>query len=386
MQITEYYIDCFIRLKLPAWLLGLPLFLGVEGSSRSRPWLGVEGVGALWFLSSRGFTSSWRTPAAAKEEPSFFSASRFPAALAATSLSKAAEEVIDTSERKDAARVELADCGLNGELKASKRAASSPRPPPPPRAGAAAADEAEVEEEDDGVEEEATALLSWSAAFAAAFNFWIAESGERLEPQGVEQLAGGHLSATPAHTKPLPLLGGAELKGSRGSCLMLVTEGAKEAGEAEPLLLLLLASFRARALKCWAWWEEGERVRGGARPIGGDSPPAHPLDDRPSSSPVSSFSEPASRRRRRLLLRGFPRARDAASPYSDDTTEESVSWAENAPPSSPRSSKEARWTGVGQPSELSPPQASWSPDPAPTPSRSSGEEPLARRSSSWVSP
>lgn len=123
----------------------------------------------------------------------------------------------------------------------------------------------------------------------------------------MEQLTGGHLSATPAHTKPLPLLGVTELKGSRGSCLMLAIEGAKEAGEAEPLLLLL-ASFRARALNCWAWWEDGERVKGGARPIGGDSPPAPPLDDRPKRSPVSSFSDPASRRRRRLLLRGFPRA------------------------------------------------------------------------------
>lgn len=199
----------------------------------------------------------------------------------------------------------------------------------------------------------------------------------------MEQLTGGHLSATPAHTKPLPLLGVTELKGSRGSCLMLVIEGAKEAGEAEPLLL---ASLRARALNCWAWWEDGERVKGGARPIGGDSPPALPLVERPRRSPVSSLSDPASRRRRRLLLRGFPRARDAASPYSDDTTEESVSWVENAPPSSPRSSKEARWTGVGQPSELSPPQVSVSPDPALAPGRSSGEEPLGRRSSSWVSP
>lgn len=101
---------------------------------------------------------------------------------------------------------------------------------------------------------------------------------------------------------------------------------------------------------------------------------------------MSSFSEPASRRRRRLLLRGFPRARDAASPYSDDTTEERVSWAVTAPPSSPRSSKEARWTGVGQPMELSPPQVSVSAEPALTPGRSSGEEPLGRRSSSWVSP
>lgn len=145
---------------LPAWLLGLPLPLGVEGSSSSRPWVGVEGVGAFWFLSSRGLMSSWRTPALARGEPSFFSASRFPAARAATSLSKAAEEVMETSERKElaegwwsalpppvdeawllsltflesAARVELADCGLNGEVKASKRTVSSPRPPPP-RAG-----------------------------------------------------------------------------------------------------------------------------------------------------------------------------------------------------------------------------------------------------------
>lgn len=145
--------------------------------------MGVDGVGAFWFLSSRGFTSSWRTPAVTKGDPSFFSASMFPAALAATSLSKAAEEVIDTSERKElaeawwsvaalavdeawlrsltflesAARVELADCGLNGELKASKRTTSSPRPPPP-RVGTA--DEAEVDEEEEVVEEEATAFLS----------------------------------------------------------------------------------------------------------------------------------------------------------------------------------------------------------------------------------
>lgn len=66
--------------------------------------MGVDGVGAFWFLSSKGFTSSWRTPAVAKGDPSF-SASRFPAALAATSLSKAAEEVIDTSERKELAEV-----------------------------------------------------------------------------------------------------------------------------------------------------------------------------------------------------------------------------------------------------------------------------------------
>lgn len=263
----------FVVFRLPAWLLGLTLPFGVEGKSNSKFWVGVEGVGAFWFLSSKGFTSSWRTPADVTEEPSFFSARRFPAALAATSLSKAAEEVIETSERKElaepwwsvaalavdeawlrsltflesAARVELADWGLNGELKASKRTTSSPRPPPP-RAGTA--DEAEVDEDDDVVEEETTAFLSCSTAFAAAFNFWIAESGDRLEPQGVEQLTGGHLSATPAHTKPLPLVGVTELNGSRGSCLMLVIEGAKEAGEAEPLLLL--ASFRARALNCWA--------------------------------------------------------------------------------------------------------------------------------------
>lgn len=114
-----------------------------------------------------------------KGEPSFFSTSRFPAALAATSLSKAAEEVMDTRERKEldeawwsvaapadepwfrsltflesAARVELADCGLNGELKASKRTTSSARPAPP-RAGTAE----ELDEEEE-VEEEATAFLS----------------------------------------------------------------------------------------------------------------------------------------------------------------------------------------------------------------------------------
>lgn len=177
MPSTNNYI------RLPAWLLGLTLPFGVEGNSNSRLWLGVDGVGAFWFLSSKGFTSSWRTPADAKEQPSFFSANRFPAALAATSLSKAAEDVIETSERKElagawwsvaalavdeawlrsltflesAARVELADCGLNGELKASKRTTSSPRTPPP-RAGTA--DEAEVEEEEEVVVEEATAFLS----------------------------------------------------------------------------------------------------------------------------------------------------------------------------------------------------------------------------------
>lgn len=144
--------------------------------------MGVDGLGAFWFLSSKGFTSSWRTAAVAREGPSFFSAKRLPAALAATSLSKAAEEVIDTSERNElaeawwsvaalavddawllsltflesAARVELADCGLNGELKASKRTTSSPRPPPP---RADTADEAEVDEDDDVVEE-TTAFLS----------------------------------------------------------------------------------------------------------------------------------------------------------------------------------------------------------------------------------
>lgn len=172
----------YCYLALPVWLLGLPLAFGVDGSSSSRLGVGVDGVGAFWFLSSRGFTSSWRTAAVAREGPSFFSARRLPAALAATSLSKAAEEVIDTSERKElaeawwsgaavdvdeawllsltflesAARVELADCGLNGELKASKRTTSSPRPPPP---RADTPDEAEVDEDDDVVEE-TTAILS----------------------------------------------------------------------------------------------------------------------------------------------------------------------------------------------------------------------------------
>lgn len=144
--------------------------------------MGVDGLGTFWFLSSKGFTSSWRTAEVAREGPSFFSAKRLPAALAATSLSKAAEEVIDTSERNElaeawwsvaalavddawlrsltflesAARVELADCGLNGELKASKRTTSSPRPPPP---RADTADEAEFDEDEDVVEE-TTAFLS----------------------------------------------------------------------------------------------------------------------------------------------------------------------------------------------------------------------------------
>ena len=129
--------------------------MGVKGSSRSSPWVGVEGVGGFWFLSSRGFTSSWSSPVLGTGDPSFFSARRLPAALAATSLSKAAEDVMETSDRKEladvwwsppaltaaappppppvddawlrsltflerAARVELADCGLKGEVKPTK--------------------------------------------------------------------------------------------------------------------------------------------------------------------------------------------------------------------------------------------------------------------------
>ena len=87
--------------------------------------------------------------------------------------------------------------------------------------------------------------MSCSTALAAAFSFWMAESGDRLEPPGAEQPKGGHLSATPAHTKPpppplpLPLLGVMEEKGSRGSCL---TEAAMEAGDPEA------------ELPWWWWW------------------------------------------------------------------------------------------------------------------------------------
>lgn len=113
----------------------------------------------------------------------FFSAKRLPAALAATSLSRAAEEVIEARERKElagcrwscpgvmllsltffdnAAKVELADCELNGEEKVSNLIGSS------------------VRESD----------LSWRTALAAAFSFKIAESGDN--PQGGVEL-GNHL-------------------------------------------------------------------------------------------------------------------------------------------------------------------------------------------------
>lgn len=150
--------------------------------------------------------------------------------------------------------MELADCGLKGEANGSKRTVSSERVP---RAAieeeVTEEDEDEEEEDEDAEVEDATALLSWSTALAAAFNFWIAESGDRLLPLGAEQLADGHLSATPTHTKPLlpelgPLLGP---YGSQGSCLTVATD----AGDAElelPLLLLLLASLLAKALSCCA--------------------------------------------------------------------------------------------------------------------------------------
>lgn len=141
-------------------------------------------------------------------------------------------------------------------MKASKRTESSVPPRlPPPRVGT-------VEQEDDEEEvDEATtvAFLSCKTALAAAFSFWMAESGDRLDPPlEAEQPTGGHFPspATPTHTKPAPLLGvTTEAKGSQGSCLMAVVDMATEAGEAEaepPLLLLLLlaASFRARALSC----------------------------------------------------------------------------------------------------------------------------------------
>lgn len=150
--------------------------------------------------------------------------------------------------------MELADCGLKGEANGSKRTVSSERVPRAAIEEEVTEEEEEEEEEDEDAEvEDATALLSWSTALAAAFNFWIAESGDKLLPLGAEQLADGHLSATPTHTKPLlpelgPLLGP---YGSHGSCLTVATD----AGDAEfelPLLLLLLASLLAKALSCCA--------------------------------------------------------------------------------------------------------------------------------------
>ncbi len=58
------------------------------------------GVGTFWFLSNRGLTSS---EAPSTNAGSFLSAIRFPAARAATSFSRAAEEVMETRERKEPA-------------------------------------------------------------------------------------------------------------------------------------------------------------------------------------------------------------------------------------------------------------------------------------------
>lgn len=60
---------------------------------------GPVGVPAFWFLSSRGLMSSWMAPPPVGA--SILSARRFPAARAATSLRSAAEEVIETRERKE---------------------------------------------------------------------------------------------------------------------------------------------------------------------------------------------------------------------------------------------------------------------------------------------
>lgn len=112
-----------------------------------------------------------------------FSARRLPAALAATSLSRAAEEVMEARERKElagggcswpgvkllsltfldkAARVELADWELKGEEKDSNRMVSS------------------VLARD----------LSCRTALAAAFSLRMAESGDK--PQVVVEF-GNHL-------------------------------------------------------------------------------------------------------------------------------------------------------------------------------------------------
>lgn len=151
--------------------------------------------------------------------------------------------------------MELADCGLKGEANGSKRTASSERVPKAAiEEEVTEVDEEEEEEDEDAELEEATALLSWSTALAAAFNFWIAESGDRLLPLGAEQLVDGHLSATPTHTKPVlpelgPLLGP---YGSQGSCLTVATDAGDAEFEWPLLLLLLLANLLARALSCCA--------------------------------------------------------------------------------------------------------------------------------------
>lgn len=310
-------------------------------------------MGVFWFLSIKGFTSSEESGSGV----SFLSASRLPAARAATSFSKAADEVMETRERKElaglwcstavllgccccccwlrsdtfldsAASVELADCELNGEVKASKRTTSSE--PRGPSAGIEVDEVTDEEDEDDEDEEEeedkedteaTAALLSCNTALAAAFSFWIAESGDKLLPLAPEQLeGGGHLSATPTQTKPLfvvtelplvPLLG---MKGSLlDSCLMVTGTGEAEADAEFALLPLLFARRRARALSCWAWWDDGDR----ARPTGGESVApltAPPPPVGPNSPPSSSFREPDSRRRRKLLLRGFPNVWVAESP------------------------------------------------------------------------
>lgn len=82
---------------LPAWLLGLVRPLGAVGSRSSMFWLGV---GALWFLSNCALESSALAVASCG---SFLSASMLPAARAATSLSSAADEVMETRDRKGAA-------------------------------------------------------------------------------------------------------------------------------------------------------------------------------------------------------------------------------------------------------------------------------------------
>lgn len=169
---------------LPAWLLGLARPLGAAGSRSSMLWLGV---GALWFLSNCGLESSVLAVASCG---SFLSASMLPVARAATSLSSAADEVMETRERKGAAEgccccwlrsdtflesaasVELADCELKGDAKESKRTESSERPP---SGGTEEEEEDEEEEEvtedEDEEEDEEVEFLSWRTALAAAFSF-----------------------------------------------------------------------------------------------------------------------------------------------------------------------------------------------------------------------
>lgn len=170
-----------MKASIPA-LEGLEtLPLGTGSNSNSKDCGGGGGGGggvtfSCFFSEGGGGRGSSGTSAD-------FSASRVPAALAATSFRRAAEEVMEARERKElagggcswpgvrllsltfldkAAKVELADCELKGEGKDSNRTVSS----------VLASD------------------LSCRTALAAAFSLRMAESGDK--PQVVVEF-GNHL-------------------------------------------------------------------------------------------------------------------------------------------------------------------------------------------------